>query len=57
MNASSSVTAEAKRVARQGYAGLLWSRQFYHYVIDAWLKGDATPPPPPSARSSGGCWW
>ena len=28
---------EAKKVARQGYAGLLWSKQFYHYVIRDWL--------------------
>ena len=28
---------ESKMVARQGYAGLLWSKQFYHYVIRDWL--------------------
>ena len=31
---------EARSVARQAYAGLLWSKQFYHYVIRAWLNGD-----------------
>jgi hypothetical protein len=27
-------------VVRQGYAGLLWSKQFYHYVVADWLSGD-----------------
>ena len=35
---------EAKKVARQGYAGLLWSKQFYHYVIRDWLVGDPAQP-------------
>jgi hypothetical protein len=47
------MTDEAKLVARQGYAGLLWSKQFYHYVIDGWLKGDATQPVPPAERIGG----
>lgn len=47
------MTAEARRVARQGYAGLLWSKQFYHYVIDGWLKGDAQQTPPPAERLGG----
>ncbi|MCR9292611.1 MAG: glucosidase [bacterium] len=32
---------EQTRVSRQAYAGLLWTKQFYHYVVHAWLKGDA----------------
>ena len=44
------MTGEARRVARQGYAGLLWSKQFYHYVVEAWLKGDPAGPPPPAER-------
>lgn len=47
------MTDEAKRVARQGYAGLLWSKQFYHYVINGWLKGDSTQPQPPVERLGG----
>lgn len=34
------LTAPEKQVARQAYAGVLWTKQFYHYVVDAWLKGD-----------------
>jgi len=42
-----------QQVARQAYAGLLWSRQFYHYVISDWLDGDPDQPPPPLARKTG----
>ena len=24
---------------RQAFAGMLWSKQFYHYVVDDWLDG------------------
>ena len=44
---------EAKKVARQGYAGLLWSKQFYNYVIREWLNGDPAQPAPPSERHFG----
>jgi hypothetical protein len=41
---------EGKRVARQAYAGLLWSKQFYHYAVRQWLDGDPAFPPPPEER-------
>jgi len=40
-------------IARQACAGLLWSKQFYHYVLEDWLKGDADMPPPPRERLHG----
>ena len=43
----------AVAVARQAYAGLLWSKQFYHYIVKDWLAGDANEPPPPAARHVG----
>jgi hypothetical protein len=46
-------TEEERRVARQAYAGLLWSKQFYHYVVKDWLEGDPALPPPPAARRGG----
>jgi hypothetical protein len=49
---------EARRVARQANAGLLWSKQFYNYVVDDWLKGDTKVPPPPTERLTGrNCDW
>ncbi len=44
---------EARRVARQAYAGLLWSKQFYHYVVKDWLEGDPDQPAPPPERRTG----
>jgi len=46
-------TEDELRVVRQGYAGLLWSKQFYHYVMKDWLEGDPAQPPAPSARRQG----
>jgi hypothetical protein len=46
--------AEGERhVMRQGYAGLLWTKQFYHYDVKAWLEGDPSQPPPPPGRRHG----
>jgi hypothetical protein len=41
---------EERRIVRQAHAGLLWSKQFYHYVIKDWLEGDPAEPPPPLER-------
>ena len=46
-------TAEQAIVARQAYAGLLWSKQFYHYVVEHWLGGDPEQPAPPPERMQG----
>jgi hypothetical protein len=47
-------SAEQRLVARQSYAGLLWSKQFYHYAVKYWLEGDPPPmPPPPASRLTG----
>jgi hypothetical protein len=47
------ISADAQNVMRQGFAGMLWSKQFYHYVINDWLKGDPGNPPPPVERRKG----
>jgi hypothetical protein len=44
---------EEKSVLRQAQAGLLWSKQFYKYVVADWLDGDPNEPPPPPARRNG----
>lgn len=31
---------EEKNIQRQAFAGLLWNKQFYHYTVSKWLKGD-----------------
>lgn len=45
------IGAEEGNVARQAYAGLLWSKQFYHFVVQEWLEGDPNQPPPPVGRA------
>ena len=44
---------DERRVVRQGYAGLLWSKQFYHYITKEWLEGDPAQPSAPSSRRDG----
>ncbi len=44
---------DAKNVQRQAFAGMMWSKQFYHYVIRDWLKGDGDMPKPPDSRLNG----
>jgi hypothetical protein len=48
-----SLSSDAQNVMRQGFAGMLWSKQFYHYVVKPWLEGDAGNPPPPQERLNG----
>jgi hypothetical protein len=43
-------TVDGLRVARQAAAGLLWTRQYYYYVVKDWLDGDPGPPPPPEGH-------
>ena len=45
--------AELKKVERQALAGMLWSKQFYHYDVEQWLEGDPAQPPPASGRKRG----
>src|SRR6478672_10983220 len=51
--APSNAPADALRIQRQAYAGLLWSKQFYHYNVELWLRGDPAQPPPPGSRWEG----
>jgi len=44
---------DARLVQRQAFAGMLWSKQFYHYNVARWLAGDPTQPAPPPERLHG----
>lgn len=44
---------DARNVQRQAYAGLIWSKQFYHFDVQKWLDGDPAFPSPPPARKKG----
>ena len=47
------LSSDANNVMRQAIAGMLWSKQFYHYVVKQWLDGDPGNPPPPPERLNG----
>ena len=36
---------DGRSVQRQALAGMLWSKQFYHYDVRTWKKGDPQAPP------------
>ena len=45
--------ADARMVQRQAFAGMIWSKQLYHFDVPLWLQGDPTQPPPPPERKHG----
>ena len=47
------LSADAAGVLRQSLGGMLWSKQYYHYVVRDWLSGDPGQPAPPRARRQG----
>ncbi len=44
------MSPDKKNIQRQGFAGMLWSKQLYYYNIEQWLSGDPGQPPPPGER-------
>src|SRR5881296_2845551 len=44
---------DARSVMRQALAGMLWSKQWFHFDVRRWVDGDPTQPPPPSERRQG----
>ncbi len=51
--APKSLTEEHRAIQRQALAGMLWTKQFYHYVVEQWLEGDPGQPAPPEERKHG----
>jgi hypothetical protein len=47
------IDADERLVQRQAFAGLIWGKQYYHYDVPIWLKGDPALPPPPPQRLEG----
>jgi len=46
------ISEDAKRIQRQAFAGLLWTKQAYFYEVAVWLDGDPAQPPPPTAAEA-----
>lgn len=47
------LSADQRNIQRQAFAGMLWTKQFYHYVGEPWLDGDPGQFPPPPQRRQG----
>jgi hypothetical protein len=47
-----SLSPAERAVSRQAYAGLMWTKQFYMYIVDRWEQGDPNQPPPPANRGA-----
>ncbi|GAA4346286.1 glucosidase [Hymenobacter saemangeumensis] len=45
--------ADDRRIQRQAFAGMLWSKQYYYYDMAQWLDGDPAVLPPPPGRDKG----
>ena len=50
--APDSLSEDERNVQRQAFAGMLWNKQFYYYVVKDWLEGDPAQPDPPEGRKS-----
>lgn len=49
---------DARQVQRQALAGMMWSKQFFHYDVADWLSGDPAQIAPPAERRNGrNCDW
>ncbi|MCC7325883.1 MAG: glucosidase [Burkholderiales bacterium] len=51
--------ADMRNVQRQAFAGMLWNKQYYRYMVERWLRGDPAQPSPPEERKQGRnhAWW
>lgn len=47
------ITDQLRQIQRQAFSGLLWTKQFYHFVHNYWSGGDPNTPPPPENRANG----
>jgi hypothetical protein len=44
---------DARAVQRQAFAGMIWSKQFYHYDVRSWIEGDPAQPAPTEGHRHG----
>ncbi|HEX7950859.1 MAG TPA: hypothetical protein VF494_10960 [Candidatus Limnocylindrales bacterium] len=51
--AGDGLTPDEALVQRQAFAGLIWSKQWYHFDVAEWLDGDPAAAPPPASRLHG----
>jgi Mannosylglycerate hydrolase MGH1-like glycoside hydrolase domain len=44
---------DLRRIQRQAFAGMIWSKQFFRYEVRRWLDGDPSQPAPAPQRKNG----
>lgn len=50
------LSPEMRKVQRQAFAGMLWSKQFYYYMVHEWLNGDPAGPAPARQNERNTAW-
>jgi hypothetical protein len=53
LNVAQRLSDDERLVQRQALAGLVWTKQFYHFEVEEWLDGDPAEPAPPAEREEG----
>ncbi|QIW97754.1 hypothetical protein AMS68_003272 [Peltaster fructicola] len=43
---------DLRNIQRQALSGMMWCKQYYHFIWDQWANGDPAMPPPPPARKA-----
>ena len=46
------LTEDLRNIQRQAWAGMLWSKQYYHFIYKRWIEGDENGPEPPLSRKN-----
>lgn len=47
---------EDMRILRTSLAGMIWTKQFFHYDVQRWLQGDGHTPPPQRLQGRNSHW-
>lgn len=42
---------DLRNIQRQALSGMLWCKQYYHFIWDQWANGDPGMPPPPERKN------
>ena len=46
------IADDLRNIQRQALSGMLWTKQFYHFIWDQWANGDPSMPAPPPGRKN-----
>ncbi|KAI4657608.1 uncharacterized protein J4E78_005996 [Alternaria triticimaculans] len=46
------IADDLRNIQRQAFSGMMWCKQYYHFIWDQWANGDPGMPPPPPGRKA-----